>query len=228
MQIKNTLLSQNYSSDNKQQSSQNVEKLFHSLINDEGDFNISFDEEELKNLTFQEAKELKIKLEDNGYLKDLDDDINHGISENSSGLLKVVTFTYDEEFNQSLFETMKHKETPKLFLEEMIHNIEYTQGKREHLWPTISLEESQGEYTPLHENEIKSIDIEDFLNKTIASYEKLLTTVSTNYDKDETEQSLKDLKEIQSGYKTQDNEKNALLSSMMRVTRPNPLLNKLI
>ena len=224
MQIENALLSQNYSNDKKQNHAQTVENIFHNLINDDGDFNISFDEEELKSLTFQEAKELKIKLEDNGYLQDVNDDINHGISENSSGLLKVVTFTYDEEFNQSLFNTMKSKDNPKVFLEEMIHNIEYSEGKRENLWPTVSIEETQGEYTALNDNEIKNIDIKEFLQTTIKAYEQLLSTISTGYDQEDTAQSLHDLKEISNGYHTQDSEKNALLSSIMRVNRPNPLM----
>lgn len=226
MLVKNTLPSQSYSSDTKHEhSSSNVEKLFHSLINDDEEFNISFDEEELKNLSFEEAKELKIKLEDNGYLQNLDSEIE-GLSPSGSGLLKVVTFTYDEEFNKSLFETMKQKDNPKQFLDEMIHNIEYTKGNREYLWPNVSEDEILGEYVSLDTRAIKMIDVQEFLGSTIAAYEKLLSTKSENYETDEIEQSLKDLKTIQNGYKTIDNEKSALLSSMMRVSRPNPLLGQ--
>jgi hypothetical protein len=226
MLVKNTLPSQSYSNDTKHENSPNVEKLFHSLINEEGDFDISFDEEELKNLTYQEAKELKIKLEDNGYLKNLDTE-TEGLSPMGAGLLKVITFTYDDEFNKSLFETMKTKENPNVFLDQMIHNIEYTKGNREFPAPNITLEEMQGEYTALSPNEIKAIDINDFLKQIIQAYEKLLTKLPEEYDKEETEESLKDLKTLQNEYKTIDNEKSALLSTMMKVNRPNPLLGKL-
>jgi len=226
MLVKNTLPSQSYSSDTKHENSSNVDKLFHSLIDEDGDFDINFDEEELKNLTFQEAKELKIKLEDNGYLKNLDSD-TEGLSPVGAGLLKVITFTYDEEFNKSLFETMKTKESPKLFLDQMIHNIEFTKGNREFPWPNITLDEMQGEYTALSQNEIKALDINEFLHQIIPAYEKLLTKLPSEYDKDEVEQSLKDLKDLQNDYKTIDNEKSALLSTMMKVNRPNPLLGKI-
>jgi len=223
MLIKNVLPSQSYSSDTKHENSSNVEKLFQSLIDEDGDFDLSFDEESLKNLTFQEAKELKIKLEDNGYLQNFDNDVE-GLSPTASGLLQVVTFTYDEEFNKSLFESMKSKENPKKFLEEMVHNIEFTQGNREFPWPNITLDELQGDYVALEKSEIKSTNITSFLQQIIPAYEKLLSKLPEDYNEEEVEQSLKDLKELQKDYKTVDSEKNALLSTMMKVTRPNPLL----
>jgi len=228
MIIKNIFPSQNYSSDTKHENSSNVEKLFQSLIDEDGDFDITFDEEELKKLTFQEVKELKHKLEDNGYLQNVDTQSGDLSPIESSGLLQVVSYTYDEEFNKSLFETMKEKENPKLFLDEITHNIEYTQGNREFPWPNVSLDEMQGEYTALESNEIKATDVNDFLKQIIPAYEKLLTNLPDEYDKEDTEESLKSLKDLKEDYKTIDNEKNVLLSSLMKVNRPNPLLDKII
>jgi hypothetical protein len=227
VQIKTALLSQNYSRDAKQQESSNVEKLFHSLINEEGDFDLSFDEEELKKLTFNEAKELKIKLEVNGYLQNLDNEVVESSSFLGSGLLKVINLTYEEEFNKSLFEKMQTKKEPDLFLEEMKHNMEYSEGRRDNPWPNTSEKEFQGDFFALTADEIKTLDIEKYLENTIESYSKLLSKMPTDFVKEELEQSLNDFKELQEGYKTKDNEKSALLSSMMRVNRPNPLLGKL-
>lgn len=227
MKINQALFLQNNSSDTKDKNPSNVNKIFDSLLSQNGDdVEITLEESDLKELSFQEVKELKIKLQDSGYLVNLSEDIIKESSFLSSGLLKTITFTYDEEFNKSLFNEMKNKEDSNLFLEEITHNIEHSNGKKEHPWFIYPEDESYENYSPSTTNEIKATNIKEFLDKSIKSYEKLLSDPNNTHDVDEIKQSINNLKNLQKSYISIDNEKSALLSTMMRVSRPNPLLGK--
>lgn len=190
-------------------------KSFDKLITDETNFN--FQESNLRTLDFQELKELKLELEKSNKL------YSSGLDFNSLSLLEATTLTNDINFNKSLVETMQKKESPFLYMMETKHNMEYSEGRREYPWPTLSVEEAQGNYSPLTNEEIKKINIDKFLETIISEYEKLLSNLPHYYDREETKQSLEDLKEIKQNYQKIQNEQKSLLDSFTKNNRPNPL-----
>lgn len=224
MEIKTSQVSQNYLNNVEVEKSSNVEKAFSDFINENGYLKSSLEETELKKLSYEEAKELRIKLEENGYSKQVSYNTNQ-ISSIGNTLLMVTDFTNDDKFNKALFETMKTKEFPGLYLDEVKHNMEYTQGRRKFPYPTITLEESRGEFSPLNSYEIKNMDIEDFLKDIIKTYENLLSELPYFLDKEETEKTLNDYKELQKEYHNKKDEETVILNNLITNNKINPLLN---
>ncbi|XPV70631.1 MAG: hypothetical protein ACNI25_08590 [Halarcobacter sp.] len=223
MVINTTQVSPNYQSDLKSESSAKVNDLFENIINKEGNLNVFIDESELKDLSYEEAKELRKKLEENSYLeesKNGDQRISFG-----SALLQVTNFSNDDDFNKTLFETMKTKEYPGLYFDEIKHNIEYEAGNRQFPWPTISVDEAQGNYTSLSNDDYKNLDIEKFLENIIETYTEMLLNLPSYLDREETEETLNNYKELQKDYQEKKDEKNALLENLTKNNKENPLLN---
>jgi len=226
MEIQATTTSQNYATTTTQKAdSSNKEEKFSKFISEDGILNISFDEKELKELTYEEAKELRAYLEEAGYLKDVDSNGNQ-LATFGSGLLQITDLTNDDSFNKTMFETMKTKSEPGLFLMEVRHNMEYSQGRREHPWPTISVNEAQGNFSPMSAEEFKNIDVQKFLDDIIKTYEELLFNLPYYLDREETEKTLQGYKELKEEYQKELDEKNAMLESYTKNTKENPLLNK--
>ncbi|MDY0320213.1 MAG: hypothetical protein RBR23_00640 [Arcobacteraceae bacterium] len=210
---RNILSSENISLESSVQ--EYSKKSFDKLITDETNFNLQ--ESNLRTLDFQELKEIKLELEKSNKLYSL------GLDFNASSLLEATTLTNDVNFNKSLVETMQTKESPFFYLMETKHNMEYSEGRREYPWPTLSVEEAQGNYSPLTNEEIKNINIAKFLETIISAYEELLSNLPHYYDREETKQSLEDLKEIKQNYQKLQDEQNSLLDSFIKNNRPNPL-----
>lgn len=224
MEIQSTQISQSYQSDIKKENSTKVEDLFKNMINENGFLNMSSNEAELKKLSYEEAKELRVKLEDNGYLKKADKNGNQLISFGSA-LLQVTDLTNDDSFNKTLFETMKSKDNPGLYLDEIKHNMGYTQGNMEFTFESISVAEAQGSFSPLTSKEIKNINVEKFLQDIIDTYEELLLKLPSYLDREEIQQSLNDYRQLQKDYQEKQNEKNVVLENLTKNHRENPLIN---
>lgn len=223
MEIQANSITQSYQTNTV--SKARVDELYSDFMGEDDQLHVSFHEEELKKLTYEEAKALREKLETNGHFKDIDESGNER-SSFGSGLLQVTGLTNDDSFNKAMFETMKTKESPGFYLMELRHNMEYTQGKRAHPWPTISVEEAQGKMHRLTPQELKEIDVQEFLNDIIKTYEELLLNLPYYLDREETENTLNGYKELQENYQKEQNEKNAILESYTKNTKENPLLNK--
>jgi len=225
MEIQATTISQSYTTNaTTKTDSSKVEEKFSKFISEDGTLNISFDEKELKELSYEEAKELRAYLKEAGHLKDVDSNGNQ-LSTFGSGLLQVTDLTNDDTFNKTMFETMKTKKEPGFFLMEVRHNMEYSQGRREHPWPTISLDEAQGNFSPMTPEEFKQINVQEFLDDIIKTYEELLFNLPYYLDREETEKTLQGYKELQKNYQKELNEKNATLESYTKNTKENPLLS---
>ena len=69
MEIQTTQVSQNYQNNVTSESTTKVDKVFENMINEDGSLKISLNETELKKLSYEEAKELREKLEENGYCR---------------------------------------------------------------------------------------------------------------------------------------------------------------
>ena len=172
-------------------------------------------ETELKKLSYEEAKELNIKLEKNGYFGEVNND-SIGIMTIGNTLLKVTSLTNDDDFNKVLFEEMKTKKHPAFFFDQIKHDIEYTKGNRDFPSGTISLNEAQGNYSPLSSYEYKNLDIQKFLINIIAVFDKMLSNLPYYRDREETEESLNTYKELQKKYHKKVDEKNAILESLTK------------
>jgi len=223
MEINTTQVSPTYQSELKSESSAKVNDVFENIINEEGNLNVFIDESELKDLSYEEAKKLREKLEENGYLeesKNGDQRISFG-----SSLLQVTNFSNDDDFNKTLFETMKTKEYPGLYFDEIKHNIEYEAGNRQFPYPTISLDEAQGNYTPFSNDDYKNLDVEEFLENIIETYTEMLLNLPSYLDREETEETLNNYKELQKDYQEKQDEKKALLENLTKNNKENPLLN---
>ncbi len=223
MEIQTTQVSQNYQNNVTSESATKVDKIFENMINEDGNLNVFIDESELKDLSYEEAKELREKLEENGYLeesKNGDQRISFG-----SALLQVTNFSNDDDFNKTLFETMKTKEYPGLYFDEIKHNIEYEAGNRQFPWPTISLDEAQGNYTPFSNEQYKNLDIQQFLTNIIEIYQELLLKLPSYLDREETQETLDNYKELQKNYQEKQDEKKAILENLTKNNKQNPLIN---
>ena len=136
-----------------------------------------FEERKFKHLSFEEAKALQLKLEKDGYFNKGDEDIaNIAFANIGASLLQATTYTNDDEFNKALFETMKTKEHPMNYLNEINHNLEYSQGRRKFPYPTIYIGEVQGltnygfTYKKMSKDEISNINISEFIKFMINTY----------------------------------------------------------
>lgn len=225
MEIQTSLVSQNYQTNLKKANSTNVEDTFKNIIGEDGTLNISFDESELRNLSYEEAKALRVKLEESGHLQATDANGNQ-LATFGSSLLQVTNLTNDDSFNKAMFETMKNSEEPGLMLMELKHNMEYSQGKRAHPWPTLSLDEVQGNMTQLTPEEFRNIDVKKFLDEIIKTYEELLLNLPHYLDKNETEETLNGYKELKEKYQKELDEKSAILESYTKNNKENPFINK--
>ncbi len=223
MEIQTTQVSQNYQNNVTSKSTTKVDKVFENMINEDGSLKISLNETELKKLSYEEAKELREKLEENGYLKK--DNNENQLYSVGNTLLSVINFTNDDDFNKTLFETMKTKENPGLYLDEVKHNIEYEGGNRQFPWPTISLDEAQGNYTPFSNEQYKNLDIQQFLTNIIETYQELLLKLPSYLDREETQETLDNYKELQKNYQEKQDEKKAILENLTKNNKQNPLIN---
>lgn len=224
MEINTTQVSPTYQSELQTESSAKVNDVFENMIHEDGNLAMDLEESELRNLSYEEAKELKLKLEENGYFDEIHNDTS-GLMTIGNSLLKVTSLTNDEEFNKALFETMKTKEHPGLYFDEIKHNIEYSQGNRDFPWPSISVDEVQGYREPLTGDEYKNLDVQSFLSSIIKTYQELLLNLPSHLDEEETEETLNNYIELQKSYQEKKDEKNALLESLTKNNKENPLLN---
>lgn len=198
------------------QSTNKTEELFKSLrLNDLG-------ETDLKKLTYEEAKAIQQYREKEGLESPKGEANFGGHRVAGDSLLQITTFTDDDAFNKAAFNKMKEKEFPSMYLNEIEHNMNHMQGKREHPFPTLLHDELYGGFSGLTETEIKSIDIELFMEQMISIYTRLLSTGS-HVSKDKTEQSLNDMKDIQNDYYKYKEENEALLKEMTKTNSMNPV-----
>lgn len=223
MEIQASYQTQNYQNTVQAKESSKTQEQFSKFINKDGTLNISLDERELKELSYEEIKELRKYLQEAGVLKDTDANGN-SIGGLGSSLLHITDLTNDESFNKTMFETMKTKDEPGLFFMEMKHNMEYAQGRRAHPWPTISLDEAQGNFSPMSAEEFKTIDVKKFLNEIIKAYEELLFNLPYYLDRKETEETLQGYKDLQESYQKELDEKNSILESYTKNNKENRLL----
>jgi len=224
MEINTTQVSPNYTSELKSESSTKVNDVFENMINEDGHLAMDLEESELRDLSYEEAKELKLKLEENGYFDAIHNDTS-GLMTIGNSLLKVTDLTNDDDFNKALFETMQTKEHPGLYFDEIKHNIDYSLGNRQFPWPTISVDEAQGDYLPLTGDEYKNLDVQKFLSTIIQTYQEMLLKLPGYLDREETEETLNNYKELQKSYQEKKDEKNALLENLTKNNKENPLLN---
>jgi len=183
-------------------------------------------ETELKKLTFEEAKEIQLQREKEG-LKDnhttTDGTAFGGHSLGSDSLLRITTLTDNDAFNKATFEKMKQKEMPSMYLNEIEHNMNHTLGKRAQPFPTLLVDELYGGFNPATKQEIKSIDLDVFIEQMISTYTQLLMNGTSHTSKEQTEQSLNDMKDIKENYNKYKNENKVLLETMRRDNKVNPL-----
>jgi len=214
-----TILAQNQEVQQNTSISKTSEFLETLKLNDLG-------ETDLKKLTYEEAKAIQLQREKEGLTdRNITTDGSafggHGVGGDS--LLRITTLTEDDAFNKAAFEKMKQKDMPSMYLNEIEHNMNHTLGKRAHPFPTILVDELYGGYSPATKQEIKSIDIELFMEQIINTYTQLLMNGTSHTSKDKTEQSLNDMKDIKDNYYKYKEEKETLLKAMTRTNSVNPV-----
>lgn len=181
-------------------------------------------ERELKKLTFEEAKALQLQREKDGsYRKKEGAEYAAHFADKGSSLLQVTTLTNDDAFNKAVFEKMKEKEIPSFYLEGVKHNMDYSQGRRKHPYPTLSVTEVHGNFNALSREEINNLDLDLFLKEMINIYTELLRTSAPYIDKEKAEQNLNDFEDIQNNYNKYKEKNDALLKNMLRGNSVNPL-----
>ena len=110
-----------------------------------------------------------------------------------------------------------------MYLNEIEHNMNHTLGKRAQPFPTLIVDELYGGFNPATKQEIKSIDLDVFIDQIINTYNQLLLNGTSYTSKDDIKQSLNDMKDIKENYNKYKEENKALLEAMTRDNKPNPL-----
>lgn len=231
MEVQATQILQNYKPDLKSEKLNTVEKVFNNLIQEDinnekksakGPYSVKIgrdiSEQELKKLSYEEVKELKSKLDEMNYFDKTNENGPDFLDYAGIGLLSVVDFTNDDNFNKTLFETMKNKDEPGLFLAEIKHNMEYSKGLKE--YPFGASMEGDSNMTT---NQIKNINVNEFLENAIVLYKKALSLLPPFLDRERTEQSLEDLKNLKENYEKRKKENNIILENITRNNKPNIL-----
>ncbi|WP_072681832.1 hypothetical protein [Arcobacter sp. LA11] len=180
-------------------------------------------ESEYKKLTFEEAKELQLQREKEGAFKTKETegyDLMFG--EFGTSLLQVTTLTNDEAFNKAAFETMKKKEIPAMYLTELKNNMDYHAGRRKNPHGSLDVSEVYGNSSSLSRNEMNQIDLDAFLENIINTYVQLLSNLPSYLNRDDTKQSLDDLKEIQENYQENKNDNKTVVEQIVGSNNINP------
>lgn len=209
-------------------SSQSTLNNFDTLIGE--DFTAFLDDlsSRISTMSYEELKQYQPQIDAHYQSTNLmnETDINVGYSTNPFyPWVGIVGLTNDEEFNKTLFDTVKSK-TPTegaLHMDMIIHNMEYTEGRRMFPWPTLYVEEALGNYSPLTKDEMKQLDVQKFLSQMIDDYKQLLLNLPHYYKRDEVEEHLQSFEQLQNSYQSKLDEKNSILAQLLKNNKPNPL-----